>query len=88
MKTKKGKTTNKYALTFAAREQQRADRNMISPVLVMAPQNPKFHLCRWQNIENEYSFSNSTLDELVQQVIFFKALKQNKKEINSNRNHQ
>lgn len=60
MKTKKGKTTNKYALTFAAREQQRADRNMISPVLVMAPQDPKFHLCKWQNIENEYSFSNST----------------------------
>lgn len=37
---------NKYALTFAAREQQRADRNIISPVLVMAPQDPKCNLCR------------------------------------------
>lgn len=37
---------NKCALTFAAREQQRADRNIISPVLVMAPQDPKCNLCR------------------------------------------
>lgn len=42
----KGKTTNKYVLTFAAREQQRADRNITNPALVMAAQDPKFHLRR------------------------------------------
>lgn len=45
-----------YALTLAAREQQRAERSIISPVRVMAPQEPKVNLCRWQTYKlNEAS---------------------------------